>query len=111
GLLECTPERELGARALRVRSRHVVTVGRLADTAEADRGGLARQQKHAGSFADVDAATIRAERVADVGCERLERVEAVQREPAQAVRAADDDCIAAARFDQTTRGGERLRRR
>src|SRR5512139_773991 len=111
GLRQRGADRGFGAEAARIRRRDVVAVGGFSDGGEAHGGGYLRHDEDARTLADVDAATIRAERVAAIGRERLERVEAVQRQLAEAVDTADDRGVAAAGREQPPRGRERLGRR
>ena len=78
----------------------------LADAEQCHRGRFARHQEDRGTFADIDAVAIAAERVAPIGRDQFQRLEPVHRQAAERVRAADDGRVAEAETNEPGRRGE-----
>src|SRR5450830_1579050 len=83
----------------------MMCVGRLAPAAQGDRGRLLAHQEQRCTFADVDAATIDAERIAQLGADRIKRGETGNGELAQGIDAAADDGVAQSHVEQTRSTG------
>ena len=101
---------ELGSRAFRVRRRHVIGVGALADSQQAN-GGLFPgflEQREARALADRDAVAPGIEGAARCARGELEGAKAIERGEAERVRAAHHRRVAYPRRDHARRVAEHL---
>jgi hypothetical protein len=89
----------------------VITVGRLAPTAQRNRGRLSAHQKQCRPLADIDAVAVPTERIALRFTDRFKRFKSSDRESAQRIHSTRENRIANTHPDQTSRAGERFRAR
>src|ERR1700734_2228565 len=80
-----TTHRQRCTDTFRIGRADVAGVRALTRAEQRDRRGFTRHEKHSGTFTDIDAVAIAAERIAVISGERLQRVEAVDRHFAERV--------------------------
>ena len=85
---QSTLNRQSRPHAGRIGRRHVITVGRLAPTAQRNGRRLSAHQKQRRPLADIDAVTVPTERIALRLADRFKRFKSSDRESAQRIHSA-----------------------